>query len=491
MRYRTRLLLALLGLALITNLVSTGVLYYKARQDLFAQMNSTALSIASSVAARTDAAVHESVTGRADESRPEYRSLVQSFRAVRDSNRRDDTYVKYLYSFRRTSDGTGLEYVIDAEEEGEDRSRPGDPYIFDEMDKYPPDFEKPQVLPVLVKDQYGTWLSATAPILDSSGRSVGAVGVDISAADVVGRLRGILLGGAISLVASLGLAAALAYFIAGRVTRPLDDVASAARLIGGGDLTIHLETDRNDEFGDLALAMNDMVLGLRQRNNLKSTLVRYVSKEVADEILASGNLPNLVSERRKVTILFADIRGFTTLAESMEPEELVMLLNRYFDRMIDVVFRHGGYLNKFIGDGLMVMFGAPVDDIRQEEHAVRAALDMCAEVEQLQEEYARASGAALKVAIGVNTGMAIVGNIGSEQKMEYTAIGDAVNTASRLESTAKELDLPVVVSEYTYVAVRNLFSFQRIGEVQLKGKSDLVAAFTVAEKGQPLVVDED
>lgn len=147
--------------------------------------------------------------------------------------------------------------------------------------------------------------------------------------------------------------------------------------------------------------------------------------------------------------------------------------------MIETIFRNKGYLNKFIGDGLMAVFGAPLDDPYQEEHAVRAALEMCDELRLLEESYRKERDLDLRVAIGINTGVAVVGNVGSQQKMEYTAIGDAVNTASRLESTAKEMNRQIIVSEYTYVAVRNLFHFERVGEIQVKGKTDLVPAYAV------------
>lgn len=480
MRYRTKLLLLFIALAVVTNSVSVGWLYLRARADLFDQINTTALSIAGSLASQVDPAQHRSVSTRDDETSAPYLALVRQFRAVRDANRRDDVHVKFVYSFRPVPGKPGSAvYVIDAEENGEDKSHVGDPYIFKEMDEYPPDFQKPQVLPVLVEDQWGTWLSATAPLLDPDGESFGAVGVDISATDVVRQLRTLLFGGLISLLASLVLAVALAFLLSRHVARPLADIRDAAAAIGNGDLTARVAVSTHDEFAEVGGAINEMAIGLLQRENLKATLVRYVSQEVADEILASGHLPDLETQRRKITVLFADMRGFTRLSENMSPEEIVLLLNRYFDRMIETVFRNKGYLNKFIGDGLMAVFGAPLDDPYQEEHAVRAALEMCDELRVLEESYRKERDLDLQVAIGINTGVAVVGNIGSQQKMEYTAIGDAVNTASRLESAAKEMSRQIIVSEYTYVAVRNLFHFERVGEIQVKGKTDLVPAYAV------------
>jgi adenylate cyclase len=231
--------------------------------------------------------------------------------------------------------------------------------------------------------------------------------------------------------------------------------------VGQGQLKTQVEWKGNDEFSQLANVINEMVVGLRQRENLKHTLVRYVSREVADEILASGKMAELKSERRKITVLFADVRGFTSLSESLSPEEVVSLLNEYFDKMIDAIFRYKGTLNKFLGDGFMAIFGAPADDHYQEEHAICAALEMQESVRELREKFQRYHVMNFHIGIGINTGVAVVGNIGCNQRMEYTAIGDTVNTASRLESKTKELKVDTLVSEYTYVAVRNRFRFKK------------------------------
>ena len=264
-----------------------------------------------------------------------------------------------------------------------------------------------------------------------------------------------------------------------RLTRPLTVVCDAVRAVGQGKLNTQVEWRSNDEFSQLATAINEMVVGLRQRENLKSTLVRYVSREVADEILASGKMAELQSERRKITVLFADVRGFTSLSENMSPEEVVGLLNEYFDKMIDAIFRYKGTLNKFLGDGFMAMFGAPVDDPHQEEHAIRAALEMQRSVAGLREKFQRYRIKDFRIGIGINTGMAVVGNIGCDQRMEYTAVGDTVNTAARLETKTKELKVDVLVSDYTYVAVRNLFRFKKGDLLQVKGKAESIQVFSV------------
>jgi adenylate cyclase len=193
---------------------------------------------------------------------------------------------------------------------------------------------------------------------------------------------------------------------------------------------------------------------------------------------SDGASLKLSGDRRRVSILFSDIRGFSTLSENLPPEKVVKLLNEYFERMVDVVFRNGGTLDKFIGDGLMVIFGAPEDDTYQEEHALRTAIEMQHELVLMSERW-EMEGIRIRIGIGINSGPAIVGNIGSSRRMEYTAIGDTVNLASRLESATKEFGVGILVSEYTYNAVRGAFQFKPMGAVQVRGRSEPVLAYSL------------
>ena len=153
-------------------------------------------------------------------------------------------------------------------------------------------------------------------------------------------------------------------------------IRNAVERIAAGDYSQTLKLASKDEFGEVANALNKMTLGLQQREDLKSALARYVSEDILNEIIYAGRPSELYSQRKKVTALFADVRGFTNFSEQLSPEETVAMLNDYFEKMIEAVFKNFGHLNKFMGDGLMALFGALRDDEFQEEHAVQAALDM-------------------------------------------------------------------------------------------------------------------
>jgi adenylate cyclase len=484
MKYRTKISIGLVALALTTNGVLLALLYYETRESLMTQMRSTVLSVAGTTAALMDVDRYLQIRARADEDSPAYNDVEMYLRRARDANRRQDVRLKYLYVIAQDpKHPTSAHFVVEAEEEGENKSHFGEAYK--SIDVTTLDFEAAQVPRGFVKDQWGTWLTALVPVRDRGGKSVGLLGADIDAEDVIARLRRLLLSGVAAMVFSAGLAIGVAVVASRRLTRPLTVIGDAVRSVGQGQLNTQVEWRSNDEFSQLATAINEMVVGLRQRENLKHTLVRYVSREVADEILSSGRMAELKSERRKITVLFADVRGFTSLSENLSPEEIVGLLNEYFDRMIDAIFRYKGTLNKFLGDGFMAMFGAPADDPYQEEHAICAALEMQKSVAELREKFQRYGVMDFRIGIGINTGVAVVGNIGCNQRMEYTAVGDTVNTASRLETKTKELKVDTLVSEYTHIAVRNRFRFTKGDVLQIKGKAESIQVFSVDGPAEP------
>lgn len=463
--------------ALAGNSVLFTLLYLGAKKALIKQMQSTVLSIASTASAAVNADQHQRIRNPAEGDSSEYTEMEAFLRKLRDANRRPDVQVKFIYTIAPSGDSRKMgHYVVDAEEEGGEKSHFGETY---KAEGEVLDFENAQSPSEFVRDQFGFWLTAMVPIRNPAGKSIAILGVDISADEVVAQTRRLLWSGLVTTAGSLLLAVCAAMMISRNVTRALAQIDNAVQLLGQGKLDTRIGWKSRDEFGSLAAAINGMAIGLQQRENLKSTLASYVSQQVADEILTTGKMAEVRSERRKVTILFADVRGFTALSEGMSPEDVVAMLNEYFEKMIEAIFRHRGTLNKFIGDGLMAMFGAPADDPYQEKNAILAALEMQKEMVLLQEKFRKGGHVDFRIGIGINTGIAVVGNIGSSQKMEYTAIGDTVNSASRLEGKTKELGADILVSEYTYVAVRNTFKFTKGGLTRVKGKSDPIQVYAV------------
>jgi adenylate cyclase len=211
-----------------------------------------------------------------------------------------------------------------------------------------------------------------------------------------------------------------------------------------------------------------------EKHLLRDTISRYVSPQMCADILSNPSLLQLGGERRKVTVLFADIKGFTALSEKMEPEKVVEVLNAFFSEMVELVFQHQGALDKFLGDALMADFGVPVEIPEAASQAVACALAM---QRRLQEMQAAGLTPIEGIRIGINTGEAIVGNIGSDKRMDFTVIGDVVNVAARLQELTKELEADTLVSEATFLEVEGKFNFQALPPVVLRGRREATRVY--------------
>lgn len=206
---------------------------------------------------------------------------------------------------------------------------------------------------------------------------------------------------------------------------------------------------------------------------------RYVSRDVYAQLMAHPDLAELGGKRREMSVLFSDIRGFTSVTERGDPEELVSQLNEYFSRMVTIVFRNKGTVDKFVGDMVMALFSAPLDDADHAENAVRTAIDMVRELGELNRAWAARGMTQLDIGIGVNSGDMIAGNIGSSSIMSYTVIGDNVNLGARLESLNKDYKCRIIISDATRARLKSEYDIRPLGDVIVKGKSKAVQIFEV------------
>lgn len=235
--------------------------------------------------------------------------------------------------------------------------------------------------------------------------------------------------------------------------------------------TVPLRDAKGENLGSL-LILEDIT----SEKRVRSTMSRYMSKEVAEQLLQEGE-GVLGGKSQRISILFSDIRSFTNVAEALGARETVSMLNEYFEQMVEVVFRHGGILDKYIGDAIMSLFGAPFERDGDAENAVATANDMIVVLRDLNAKRAREGKAPIDIGVGISTGDAIVGSIGSPKRMEYTAIGDSVNLASRLESATKLYGVKVLVSEFTVASMKKPTPLREVDLMRVKGKDLPVAVY--------------
>lgn len=289
------------------------------------------------------------------------------------------------------------------------------------------------------------------------------------------------------------------YFI-NVILNPLKNIVSAMNdIIRLNDMSKRVELKYNDEIGEMGFTFNNMldelsnahntikeyafktILSQKKEERIKLMFQKYVPQDVVNEIVQNPEQA-LVGKNSNVTVLFSDIRSFTTISESMTPEKLVESLNRYFTIMVNIIYKRRGVIDKYIGDAIMAIFGAPKeygDDVQQ---AVLAGLEMMEDLEIFNAEQRRIGSKEFNIGIGINYGPVTVGNIGTSQKMDYTVIGDAVNLASRLEGLTKEYRTSVIISEGTFEACKDFFYMREIDRVRVKGKFKPVKIYEPARK---------
>jgi class 3 adenylate cyclase len=301
--------------------------------------------------------------------------------------------------------------------------------------------------------------------------------------------------GALALALATGAGIALARWIA----RPLRTLGEQARRIRSGDLDVAIVPDSRDEIGSLAQTMGDMVQGLRDRDFIRDVLGRYVNPELAEQCLHDREAVRLGGELRTVSILMSDLRGFSALSERLGPEAMIGLLNRYLSRMVPVILEHRGTINEFIGDAILVLFGAPVERPDDAERAVRCAWAMQQAMVAFNAE-SRARGLPeLTMGLGLHTGRVVAGNIGSADRVKYGVVGPAVNLAGRIESLT--VGPQVLLSQEVLDRVREIVHVGAPREVALKGITDAAVVYELLsvagatdrapEAGAPAGVDVD
>ena len=286
----------------------------------------------------------------------------------------------------------------------------------------------------------------------------------------------LLLTGSIMLFAST-VAVMLALLLVRSVLTPVQELNQVMSAVAAGDLAARARPITSDELADLGVRFNVMTEEVARHERIKTAFGRYVSSSVRDGIL-SGDI-RLGGERREVTIAFTDIRDFTAWCERTPPEEVIQTLNAYYETLVQVLTEHGGTITRYTGDGVLALFGAPLDDPDHARHAVEAALKASALLEKFNDIRRIAGAFELRTGFGIHTGVALVGSIGYEARAEYTPIGDPANVASRIEGLNRELGTSILISRATYERVAGRVVVGKTAETPVKGRVEPVQVYEV------------
>ncbi len=285
------------------------------------------------------------------------------------------------------------------------------------------------------------------------------------------KLIGLTLG-----IIVIGLA--LFGYASAHMLRPLKNLTTAAGEVAQGNLEVALPpVRRRDEVGRLTTTFGTMLDGRRQRDYIRDAFGRYLSKEIVEELLGSPDGLKLGGEMREITILVSDLRGFTSMASHLSPHDVIDILNRYLGRMVDILMAYRGTVDEFQGDGILAFFGAPIAADDDQERAVACAIEIQSALVEINAEQRRRGLPELRMGIGINTGEVIVGNIGSEKRSKYGAMGSTINEAYRIESYT--VGGQILMSPTVYDRVRDLVQIRSTQDVQFKGLQEPVILYDV------------
>lgn len=389
-------------------------------------------------------------------------------------------------------DGAGhMRFVGDWDRRPGQATQPGTPYDAGAVPLLVDAVHGPRVERAVVTDAWGPTLSGYAPIRDPAGRTVAIVGVDIAASTIAAREREVLIRTATLFAVAAALLIAIGALIGRWIRRPIERIVTATSAVAAGDLEARVATSRADELGILGAHFDRMAAGLQERERIRAIFGRYVSEEVARTVLASPEAAGLGGDLRAVTVLFSDLRGYSTIVEHLAPAGVIAIVNRYLDVMGTIIDEHGGCVLELLGDGILAVFGAPV---RADDHAARAVAcalamqDRLAELNRGWDADGQAAAwqahglPALGMRIGIHTGRVVAGNIGGAARMKYAVLGDAVNVAARVEQLNKQLGTALLFTDAVRDALPPALAerAQPRGEHPVKGRGQAVTVFTIA-----------
>ena len=447
MRLNAKLFLGIFLIAFVASGATGSYFYCQAREALFEAVRQQLRGAARAAALQINGDTLQSLTSPEQMSSKKYIDIQNQLSSFTRSNS------EYLFAYTMRLEHGTVHFIVDSPtyqqtEDGSLRMAEQAEPIGKVYPNPNPDLLRGFVMPTSDqqpwKDKWGWTLSGYAPIYNSLGHAVGLVGIDMSLERIQSKLSAIRQAG----MASLGIAAItallLGWYFSKRIFKPLMQLQAALMRVSEGDYSQRLDVGSRDEMSSFADTFNTMVQELRERIWLKNSLGKVIGKEALNSIL--DNRLQLGGDVHSATIMVCDLRGFSQLSERLPPKLLVGLINDYFTAMVEIIQRHGGIVDKFVGDMILAVFGHPAPLEHEQRAALTAAREMIAKCDALNVSLQLGEDLRLENSIAVHTGLVLAGNIGSPDRMEYTVMGHPVNVAVRLERLTRDMGVRLAAS---------------------------------------------
>ena len=447
MRLSVKLFLGILFIVVMASGATGSYFYYQTRSAMLDSIRDQLTSTAKIAAMLVDGDILRELTEPEQATSPEYLEIQELMGIIAQTGQ------EYLYAYTMRLEHGQVRFIVDSPAHDDD----GDGIISEDELPEPigalyPDppmallqgFVQPSSDERPHYDQWGASMSGYAPIHDSAGHPVALIGIDMTVATVEGKLAAIRQAGLISLVIALVVALGMSWYFSRSIFRPLGKLQQALGKVGEGDYSQRLDDSGPREIAASARSYNAMVAELREKALMKNSLGKILGTEAMEHLLK--NRLELGGEMHTATLLVCDLRGFSRLCQKLPPKLLVGLLNDYFTAMVEVIQRHGGIVDKFVGDMVLAVFGHPVPLEQEQRVALVAAKAMVIRCDELNEQLRLGPELRLRNSIGLHSGSVLAGIIGSPERMEYTVMGHAVNVASRIERLTRPLDVRIAAS---------------------------------------------
>ncbi|SDB60457.1 adenylate cyclase [Desulfonatronum thiosulfatophilum] len=482
MRLSVKLFFGILLIAFMASGATGSYFYFQAKNALLDSIRQQLKATAKMASMLVDGDVLQQLTHPSQMTSPEYFAIQDLMGAIAQSNE------EYLYAYTMRLENGQVRFIVDSPAHDDD----GDGVFSDDelpeplgaLYPDPPEelihgFVRPSSDQHPHHDQWGTTMSGYAPILNGSGQPIGLIGIDMSIDRVESKLASIRRAGLVSLGIALLVAVLMGWYFSRRIFQPLVAMQHALARVGEGDYSIQLDESGRDEIAASAKTYNAMARELQEKALMKASLGKVLNTRAMQHLLA--NRLKLGGEIYPVTVLVCDLRGFSRLSQKLPPKLLVGLLNDYFTVMVEIIQKHGGMVDKFVGDMVLAVFGHPVPLEEEQQAALKAAREMIARCDALNQELHLGHDLLLENSVGLDSGTVLAGNIGSPERMEYTVIGHAVNVAARVERLTRVLDVRLAVSTDFIAAHGDGHNLTNIGPRSLPGM-DLTMEVYVEEK---------